>query len=278
MSGCVTMDSSEHKDQNMAEEVSAHAASQELKISSLSTSRNAENNNYDDDTPDNTNAAANNNNNNNNNNSTPSWDHSSRKIMIQNMFKYHDTKQCRKMVSQWIAACNQAATASTISAPLSAMPIAVEKIKKPPKENWMTVTVTHPDMAQPLIEYINSNNIRNKHGKPIFAKLAEEDRAADRKRERQENDDDGCGGGGGNENDSSDRANISKRQRSSEPASSSTVFTQARRPVTADEVRNATTPLWKLSLPEQHSHKMKLLINKCAVKIVKEIKARYQYV
>ena len=235
--------------------------------------------------------ATNNSDTNNSNNATPSWDHSSRKIMIQNMFKYHDTKQCRKMVSQWIADCNQAITPSTsassddgtasTSAAKIRIPIAVEKIKKPPKENWMTVTVTHPEMAQPLIEYINSHNILNKHGKPIFAKLAEEEKAAaalERKRPRKENeqaenDDDA------NNGDSSDRANANKRQRSSEQVpSSSTVFAQARRPVTADEVRNATTPLWKLSLPEQHSHKMKLLINKCAVKIVKEIKARYQYV
>ena len=46
--------------------------------------------------------------------------------------------------------------------------------------------------------------------------------------------------------------------------------------LSSDEVRDAITPLWKMTYPQQLDSKMKEMVNKCAKNIVKEIKFKFK--
>lgn len=121
--------------------------------------------------------------------------------------------------------------------------IEVERIKKPPKDTWAVITVTEESMGPILIDYINNNNIRNKKGNKVCARHADdEENGKSRKRQATEDLRDGQ--------------------------------KKARRPVTDDEIRDAITPLWRLSPEEQLSSKLKDMIRNCAMKIVQESSKR----
>lgn len=170
--------------------------------------------------------------------SKPAWDHSNRKVLVNKVPKYGNQNQMRKLVNEWLAEI--------------ATPIRVQRIKKPPKDSWMIVIVEEESMADPLIDYINSNEFTNKHGERLQAKRAE---GFEQKKHNRDDDDE-------------DR--VTKRHKRE-----ADIMAQERA-LTEDEVRDKITPLWRESAEEQISTKERALIHKMAVKLIKEVKLRFK--
>lgn len=170
--------------------------------------------------------------------------HSNRKVIIQNVYKFVDKKKVEKMAAAWIKNIQELSE--------EGFKIEIDSVKKPPKENWTVLTLKDEAMVQPLIDYINNNEIENKKGGKLFAKIAEDNsgNGDDRKRKAADSNDE----------------HASKRQRT------------ARRPVTEDEVRDKVTPLWRKTKEEQLLVKSREMVKKCAMKIVQEVKGRFRYV
>ena len=164
---------------------------------------------------------------------TPSWDHSDRRVMLQGVFKYHDSKQCRKMVQDLL---------DTISK-TEGTPMEIDKIKKAPKQSWVSVTLMKVEMVEPFINHVNSNDILSKSGRRLFAKQADSN-----ERKRRGDDTEDARGG--------------KRQKGK------TATVECRRAVTEAEIKNKMCPLWNLSEEEQRNQKLKEMIKKCTMKIV----------
>jgi tRNA (uracil-5-)-methyltransferase len=183
------------------------------------------------------------------NSPTKPWDYSNRKVMVLNMMKFHNAKAATKMVDEW----------------LKDLPdVKYDKIKKPPKNDWMAITLKREDMVQPFIDYINQSNILNQRGNKVTAKLAAAAAAAaaatdeDRKR-----------------NHSS--ALVGTSMAEDDPTSHKRPkHEHARRYVTVEEIKDKVIPLWKHTESEQLKIKMKDMIKKCAIKIVSEIKAKFR--
>jgi tRNA (uracil-5-)-methyltransferase len=170
------------------------------------------------------------------------WDFSNRKVMVLNMMKFHNAKAATKLVDEW----------------LKDLPdVHYDKIKKPPKNDWMTITLQHQDMVQPFIDYINQSNILNQRGKKVTAKLAAATEE-DRKRKHSS----ALDGTTAEDDPSSHR----KRQKNQ----------HVRRYVNVEEIKDKVIPLWKYTESEQLNIKMKDMIKKCAIKIVSEIKAKFR--
>ena len=124
--------------------------------------------------------------------------------------------------------------------------IEVMKHKKVSKQNWLVLTLGSKQMVDEMMNIINDGNHTNKKGGVLRAT-----RAADRndKRERE--------GDNGRSDD--------KRRKIEEYVK------------TDDEIRDAVTPLWKLTYEEQVKLKMRKMINKSLSKIIKEINAKIRF-
>lgn len=174
---------------------------------------------------------------------TPSWDHSDRRVMLQGVFKYHDVKHCRKMVQGMIDTVNETQGKN----------LEIDKIKKAPKQSWVSITFMGVDMVEPFIQHVNNSEIVVKGGKRLFAKRAQSN---ERKR-RGDDDDDGDNNKGSNhERDNRKRAKVAA------------AIVQSRRAVTEDEIKDKICPLWKLSDEEQRNQKLKDMIKRCTMKII----------
>lgn len=109
-------------------------------------------------------------------------------------------------------------------------------------------------MVDTFIKLINEGDnggpLKNSRGGTMFAKRAlEMDDRDKRKRGRDDDNDDG---------------RPSKR------------VPQAPRVLSNDEVRDAITPLWRMTYEEQLNSKAKEMVNKCSKKIVQEIKKKFR--
>ena len=190
------------------------------------------------------------------------FDHTSRKVVVHNILKYIRHKELQKLVASWLVGHES-------------KNIKIVATKKPPKDNWVKVTLADESMVNALIEVINKGGVGgtallNGRGKPLFAKRADEmfvqgdggDRGdggdGGNGQKRKERHPDGNDGGGDNGHN--------KRLKSSTEI----------RILSSDEVRDAITPLWKMTYPQQLDSKMKEMVNKCAKNIVKEIKFKFK--
>ncbi|KAL7559574.1 hypothetical protein ACA910_006982 [Epithemia clementina (nom. ined.)] len=221
-----------------------------------------------------------------------SWDNTNRKVVIHNMFKFLDGKKSRKLAEQWAQdASKGAATSSRIE---------IYKVRKPPSDTFMVVTLSQTHMVQPFVDYINNNpNVTNKRGGKLFAKPAVEksgdddndenddderdsrDQGHKKRKNRDEDDkdnpnkdddDDGSsmgGGGGGNRQERTSKRGMKRQHRD-------TIMEEARRPITADEIRERITPLFRLTPQQQAGHKQRDMIRNCARKMIQEIKGRFR--
>ena len=176
-------------------------------------------------------------------------DQISRKVVVYNVRKFIKPKNVDKMVSSWISGHETT--------------IKVVKSKKPPKDNWIKLTLADESMVDKFIELINKsgengNPMKNDKGQPLLAKRADEmfrnDRAGgdDGDRKRKSNGDGG---------------DTAKRSRHNPPPV---------RILSNDEVRDKITPLWRLSYKDQLDKKAREMVNKSAMKIVKEIKGKFR--
>jgi len=106
------------------------------------------------------------------------WDKTNRKVLINGVWKFDDNKAATKMVNQWLQDRQKKATdgkdTSSSSSTNEQLPLEYERIKKPPKAAWMVVTMKDETMVQPLIDYVNNSNLRNKRGNALVAKRADD--------------------------------------------------------------------------------------------------------
>jgi len=160
-------------------------------------------------------------------------DHSHRRVVVYNVDKFQKAKVTKRFLESWIKGTN----------------IIVTKNVKPPKNNWMVITLENEDMVEPFMAIINDGTQKNKKGGVLRAQ-----RAASGDDDNKRSRDDG------------DNNNRSKRSRK-EPAECVK---------TADEVRNKLTPFWEKTYEEQLDLKTKLMINKCFLRISSEIKKKFQ--
>lgn len=182
----------------------------------------------------------------------PRWDHTSRKVVVHGVLKFLRAKEIPKLVSSWIAGREN--------------DFVIEKTKKPPKDSWLKITLKEEGMVDDFIELINKGGenggaMKNVKGRPLFAKRADEEfqnqRDGDRKRKERDGDDN---------NDSNNKRGRQERARSERPI---TILSN-------DEVRDRITPLWRKTYEEQLDQKAREMVNKCALKIVKEIKGKFR--
>jgi tRNA (uracil-5-)-methyltransferase len=178
------------------------------------------------------------------------WDQTYKKVVVHNVLKFLRPKEVAKLTKEWLKNNDR-------------LNIKIIKTKKPPKDNWIKVTLEEESMVEPFIQLINTggkdgNAMTNSRGGKLFAKRASEmdndDRGGGeniRKRKDREDDDD------------NNNANAQKRAAAS-------------RILTTDEVRDAITPLWRLPYADQLDVKAKEVIHKCAMKIIKEIKGKFR--
>ena len=110
----------------------------------------------------------------NSNRSLPDqFDTTSRKVVIHNVLKYIRTKEITKLANSWLSNIPPHITEqlSLLSSSSSnnnnnnstggggeeqGNMIVIEKIKKPPKDNWIKVTLKEEYMVDPFIELINT--------------------------------------------------------------------------------------------------------------------------
>ncbi|KAL7521717.1 hypothetical protein ACHAWX_006394 [Stephanocyclus meneghinianus] len=169
------------------------------------------------------------------------WDQTSKKVVVHNVLKFIRSNEIHKLTSAW--------TNNT--------DIVIVKTKKPPKENWIKVTLQDDEMVDKFIKLINEGGaggkpLCNARGGIMFAKRATDmDDRDTNERKRKERDDDHV-----NERDAK-RSHIVKV-------------------LSVDEVRNAITPLWRKHYKDQLSEKTKEMVNKCSKNIVKEIKRKFR--
>ena len=175
------------------------------------------------------------------------WDQTNKKVVVRNVLKFLRPKEVTKLTTEWL----QNNTA-----------IKIIKVKKPPKDNWIKITLQEESMVEPFIQLINCGGedgkaITNARGGRLFAKAANNEidnrDGDDNNRKRKDRDGD------------TNNENAKKR-----------VAFAAARILSTTEVRDAITPLWHLPYPDQLAVKSKEMIHKCAMKIIKEIKGKFR--
>jgi hypothetical protein len=170
------------------------------------------------------------------------WDQTSKKVVVHNVLKFIRPNEISKLTSSWTKDTD----------------IVIVKTKKPPKENWIKVTLETEDMVDQFIKLINEggddgNAMKNSRGGNMFAKRALDMDDRDNKKRGRDNDDDEISNG----RDAKRAAVVSKV-------------------LSNDEVRDAITPLWRKSYEEQLDLKAKEMVNKCSKNIIKEIKKKFR--
>lgn len=215
------------------------------------------------------------------------FDHSSRKVVIHNVLKFMRSKDVTKLTSSWVNRYNNKSNISNNQ-------IQIVNARKPPKDSWIKVTLADESMVNPFITFINSGGedgkaLVNERGRPLFAKRVDE--MVDHDDNDVAHEDEGEGEEGyanttdGQKRKGTDQANAtpvddeSHSNNGSDNNGNNKRFkadTPQKALLSDDEVRNAITPLWRLSYEEQLSSKIREMVNKCANKIVKEIKAKFR--
>mmetsp|Transcript_15277 Transcript_15277/g.18594 ORF Transcript_15277/g.18594 Transcript_15277/m.18594 type:complete len:709 (+) Transcript_15277:57-2183(+) len=125
--------------------------------------------------------------------------------------------------------------------------IKVAKIKKPPKTTWAILTLEEEAMVDQLIDILNDGKMNKKGGVLRAQKTTDMDNETNKKRDRD---------GSNNSNDGH------KRSRQEDYVK------------TPDNIRDAVTPLWRLTYEEQIDLKSRTMVNKCLSKIVQELKSK----
>jgi hypothetical protein len=172
----------------------------------------------------------------------PAWDHTSRKIVVHNVMKFMNAKIVDRLSQTLLEGLQKDFPEASFA-----------KVKKPPKDNWIQITLDKDEWVQPLLDHINSNNLTNKKGGSMYATRVD-NRDTKNKRDR----DDGEGDGNG-----------TKRQRTSD---------DNQKPREPRDPRDVVTPFWKTPYDEQLKAKTKQMVQQSCMKIIKEIKGRFRLI
>ena len=211
------------------------------------------------------------------------FDHTNRRVIVHNVLRYLKEKQIDTLVSSWLVGHETSAN------------IIVVKAKKPPKDNWLKVTLAHENMVEPFITIINTGGVGgtaqlNSRGQPVRAERdnggggdnnrgdrGNNENGGNKRKEHHDNDNDRKNN---NEESSSSNnnhnTNDNKRYKSTQESTTIISSQPTPRILSSNEVRDAITPYWSLPYQKQLDIKMKELINKCARTIIKDIKSKFK--
>ncbi|KAL7545857.1 hypothetical protein ACHAWF_009211, partial [Thalassiosira exigua] len=193
-------------------------------------------------------------------------------VVVHNVLKFVRAKEVDRLVARWLAAAHDEGGKDGKEGEEQGgkeekgEKMKIVQYKKPPRDNWLRVTLAEESMVGPFIKLINEGGeggkaMVNARGGALFARRAD-DMSRGRnggggKRKGRDGDDD-------REGDSRPDGGSNKRQR------------PALRLLSDDEVRDAVTPLWRATYDEQLDQKSAEMVTKCAMKVVKEIKAKFR--
>lgn len=167
---------------------------------------------------------------------TNMFDYSDRKVLIHGVPKYYEERKARALVDSWV---KELSTTTECS---------YEKVRKAPNSTLIRITLMDPAMVKPLIEHVNTSNVKIK-SKSLCAK-------PDQGRKRQSSDNKGL---------PSTEAKRSKKEN-----------TDATEPISIDQIKDKLIPLWRSTPEEQKDIKMRTSIRKCAMKIVSELRQKFR--
>jgi tRNA (uracil-5-)-methyltransferase len=170
----------------------------------------------------------------------PSWDNTNRKIVVHNVMKFMNPKHVERLSQSLLEGLQQDFPEATFA-----------KVKKPPKDNWVQITLHKDEWVQPLIDQINSGRMTNKKGGVLYATRVDNNKGDKRGR------------------DDGDAENGNKRQRTSDDDD---------KPRPPRDPRDVVTPFWKTPYEEQLKAKTKQMVQQSCMKIVKEIKGRFRLI
>ena len=216
-----------------------------------------------------------------NDNNRAKFDHSSRKVVVHNVLKFIRSKDVSKLTSSWINECNNSSNSN--------IKVQIVNARKPPKDSWIKVTLADDNMVDPFIAFINSGGndgkaLENERGRPLFAKRVDEMVDNDNNNDAEGDGEDEEAGSSttsdGQKRKGTCTANDTNTNNLENGNNSSNKRFKSDSPqqilLSDDEVRDAITPLWRLSYEEQLSSKIREMVNKCAGKIVKEINGKFR--
>ena len=192
--------------------------------------------------------------------------HASRRVILHNIYKWSKPKDIDKLIQSILQSIPDNHDNNHDNRNHS---IQVEKFKKPPKDNWVAITLEKDEMAEQFIKAVNNGTFKKQKGnkRDLFARSASErDNEIDKtnyKRGRENNnknndihDDDDTG----NEENPKKRSKIIHVRLSD------------------DEIRDSMTSLWRKPYEAQLKWKWRQMVNKCTKKIGQEVKAIFRYV
>merc|ERR1711862_251809 len=112
--------------------------------------------------------------------------------------------------------------------------------KKPPTHNFIKFTFDGEDMVDTFLNIMNTHNFKNRNGKAIYAAR--------------------CYNNNHGDDDNNNNNNNKKVKHSNEIL----------------DIRDVTTPLWKMKYSDQLIYKQRDLIKGCAMKIIKKIQWNFK--
>lgn len=167
------------------------------------------------------------------------FDTSNRKLIIYNVDKFLKPKAIEKLVQSW--------TKNT--------DILVDRKKKPPRNNWIVLTMKEESMVENMMNIINDGKHKNKKGGLLKAS-------------RPDGNDDG--NGNSNKRSRQDNGNYTASKRQKDHGQ------QVEFVKSDDDVRDKLTPYWKLSYSEQLDSKTRNMIKLCFSRIISDMKKKFQ--
>ena len=201
-----------------------------------------------------------------NNSNERHWDQTSKKVIVHNILKFIRAKELDKLVASWLKGHED-------------LGIVITKTKKPPKDNWVKVTLGEEWMVEPFIKLINGSDGSggrdgddggklNRRGKTLFAKRASEVEESCARRDDRDNHD--CNDRKRKQRDDNDtNSRIDNNSRDDKKSATMRILSN-------NEVRDVITPLWRMSYEEQLEWKLREMIRRCAMKIIQEIKSKFK--
>jgi len=173
------------------------------------------------------------------------WDRTNRKVIVSNVMKYLRKNEVPRLVSSLLRGAEDS--------------IKVAVTRKPPKLNFMRLTLEHEDMVELFLRKFGEEVRRNKKGGIMEAHRATLDRGRG---------EDSRGGGGGNKRGrDGDDDEGAKRAR----------MDAAAKPLTPSEVRDAILgPMWTKPYGQQLLSKYREMSRKSCIPIVKSVKKKFR--
>mmetsp|Transcript_25114 Transcript_25114/g.29041 ORF Transcript_25114/g.29041 Transcript_25114/m.29041 type:complete len:773 (-) Transcript_25114:1176-3494(-) len=176
-------------------------------------------------------------------NSSSALDTTPRKVVVHNVLKFLNKKELGKIVQSWL----------DDAAKPDGFRLVIDRYQKPPRNGWISVKLAEDCMVEPFINLINGTERVNKRGQIQVARRVGEE-ADNRRNDRKKRD-----------RDDNDGPSDNKRARPDVPKCP-----------TPSQIRDKITALWSQPYSAQMETKKRDMIKNCAMKITKEMKAKFR--